>query len=301
MIYLYAGENDFAVYEKVRLVCRAFQDKYSSGAIERLDGSEITSASLAAKLTSIDMFAPRKLVVLSNTGKKRGTWEALAQILPLVPDSTELVVVESKLDGRLSATKEIKKLAKTTEFKPLKPYEIEQWTRESAQKMHREIRSDAVKLLVEYCEYDQWAILHELEKLSRITKVISLDIVQRYVQPNLEVDIFQVLELAIGQNLTEVDKILTILQRKEDVNKFIGLLASQVFTLVSIKNSEGANVVRDIGLAPFLVTKQRALAAKISLEKLDELVARLADIDGRIKLGEDGWLLLKITFNHLFH
>jgi DNA polymerase III delta subunit len=302
MIYLYSGENDFAIAEKVRLVSSAFKKRYSDASLERIDGSEIAPADLAAKLTSIDMFTPRKLLVLTNIGKKKTNWDTLAQSLPLVADSTEIVIIEPKPDGRLTTTKEIKKLATQTEFKALKPYELEQWTKKTAQELKLEVKGDAVKLLAEFCEYNQWEILHALEKLVHVTKVITTDVVKKYIQPNLEADIFTVLELAINQNLDELGVAIARLSQKEDINKFMGLLASQVFTLAAIKNSSNdSEIARDFGLAPFLVTKSKSLANKVSDDKLKELVAKLAEIDGRVKLGEDGWLLIKLTFNQLFH
>jgi len=301
MIYLYSGENDFAVTEKVRRVSEAFKKKYSDSSLERIDGCEITTTELAAKLTSVDMFTPRKLILLTNMSQKKLIWETLAQSLPLVPSSTEIVIVEPKPDGRLNSTKNIRGAAKTTEFKPLSRHELEQWARKTIQELKLEIKNDALKLLLEFCEYNQWGILHELEKLSHISKVITSDLISKYVQPNLETDVFRILEFAINQNFDEFNLALDTLKKREDVNKFLGLISSQIFTLVAIKNSpDKTTLPRDLGLAPFLVFKQKDLAGKISDDQLNSLVSSLAEIDGRIKLGEDGWLLIKLVLNQLF-
>ena len=300
MIYLYSGENDFAITEKVRLVSETFIKKYSDSSLERINGSETTPAELSAKLTSIDMFTPRKLLVLTSMSKKRPVWDALAQSLRLVPDSTEVVIIEPKPDNRLSSTKEIKKAAKTTEFRLLKPRELEQWARETVQSLGLEAKSDGLELLLEFCEYDQWGIQHELKKLSCVAKTVTSDLIYQYVHPSLSADVFRVLELAIDQDYDRLNSSLDVLRQKESLNKFLGLLASQVFTLVSIKNSGAKDVVtRDMGLAPFLVSKQQSLVDKITEDQLNKLLTQLAEIDGRSKLGDDGWLLVKLTLNQL--
>ncbi|MCL1929994.1 DNA polymerase III subunit delta [Candidatus Saccharibacteria bacterium] len=301
MIYLYSGENDFAITEKLRAVSEAFKKKYSDASVERIDGSEISTAELSAKLTSIDMFTSRKLLVLTDMGKKKNTWDTLAQSLALVPDSTEVVIIEAKPDGRLNATREIKKVAKTTEFKLLARHELEQWTRQTVQELKLEIKNDALRLLIEFCESNQWQIMHELKKLSLITKVITSGIIVQYVEPSPGTDVFRVLEFAINKDLDVLNAALDILRQKEDVNKFLGLLTSQIFTLTALKNSpEQASVARDMGLAPFLVSKQTGLARAITPNQLNKLVASMAEIDGRVKLGEDGWLLIKLALNRLF-
>ena len=301
MVYLYCGENSFAIAQKVELVSKAFKEKFSDASLERVDGTETTPTALMGKLTSIDMLAPRKLLILTNMSKRKDTWNGLAKSLPLVPDSTEVVIIESKPDGRLSATKEIRRIARPTEFNLLKANEIERWTGEAVQRLGLEIKRDALKSLVESCEHDQWKIRHELEKLSLVTKSITNELINKYIQPNLDADIFQILELSIDQNFDELNLALDTLRQREDVNKFLGLLTSQVFALVAIKNApKNANTSRDLGLAPFLVSKQQGLARKITDEQLVSFVANLAEVDGRIKLGEDGWLLIKLVLNQ-FH
>jgi DNA polymerase III delta subunit len=183
----------------------------------------------------------------------------------------------------------------------LRPHELKYWTGTIAQNISVEIDGNAAALLIEFCEYNQWNILHEIHKLSHIATVITVDIIKQYVQPNLEADIFTVLELAVSQNFYALNQAIDALKHKEDISKFLGLLASQVFTLAAIKNSnKNNNIARDMSLAPFLVVKQQSLACKITDHQLSGLIKRLAELDGRVKLGEDGWLLIMLTFNKLF-
>jgi DNA polymerase III delta subunit len=164
-----------------------------------------------------------------------------------------------------------------------------------------EIKSNTCKLIIESCDGSQWEILHELENLSRITKVITDDVVKKYLQPNLDADVFNVLQLALNRDTKQLNMALDTLSRKEDINKFFGLLSSQVFTLTAIKNSlNQKGSASDLNIAPFLLIKQRDLADKITDIQLANLLKRLAEIDGQIKLGKNGWLLVKVAFNQIF-
>jgi DNA polymerase-3 subunit delta len=301
MIYLYTGENDYAVSEKVRAVCESFRKKYAECSVERIDGEETDAAGVMAKLTGVDMFTPRKLLVLTGMGKRRATWEGLARSLGLVADSTEVVIVEPKPDGRLTATKEIRKAATVTEFKALKAPEVERWARGLAQEMGLEMKGGAVRILAEYCGWGQWEMRHEMEKLRCLGRVMTEEMVRKYVRADLGADVFTVLELAVNGRMAEVNAALEILRVKEDVNKFLGLIGSQIFNLAAVKTApEGAAVAREVGVAPWLIGGIQRLAGKITEEKLGELTARMAEVDGRVKLGEDGWVLVRAVLNRIF-
>ena len=302
MIYLYTGENSFALAEKINLVSRSFKNKYSDTSLERIDGGDITATELQARLTSVDMFTPRKLLVITGAAHEKTIWDALAKSLPLVPNSTEVVIVEPKLDARLNSTKEIKRLATITEFKPLKPYELDQWVKKTSQRLGLELKGDAHKLIIDSCGGNQWEISHELEDLSHVTRAVTDGVVHKYIQPSPETNAFQILELAVDRDLSGLNLAIDILSQKEDINKFLGLITSQVFALAAIKNQPDAtnNAARDMGLAPFMLVKQQGLANKLTADQLNSLISNIAKIDGRVKLGDDGWALIRVTLNQLF-
>lgn len=299
MIYLYTGENDYEIAEKVRAVKEAFAKKYGAETIERIDGAETAAENLVAKLVNIDLFATRKLLVISGAAKKAGTWEKVATALPRVPDTTEVVLMEPKIDGRLSATKLVKKIAKCTEFKLLKGRDMIDWAKKELQKQGVEATGRAVEKLVTVCGGSQWRVASEIRKLSSVAKVLSEDLIDRYVENDTLGDVFKVLELAFAGDVKEMNEELARVRERESAEMFLGLLASQLFTLVGIKNSKGRDVSRELGIHPFVVQKLRRVADDVSDKVLKELVRQVAEVDGKMKLGSDGWRLLYTILNEL--
>jgi DNA polymerase-3 subunit delta len=302
MIYLYCGENDFALAEKLATVKQAFVEKYGATAVERLDGGEIDDNNLVGKMVNIDMFTPRKLLIISNAGKKPTTWEKLAHNLARVPDSTEVILIEKKPDGRLNSTKTIKKIAKTTEFKALKPWEVVGWTKTELQRQKMEVKRGAVDELALVCGYDQWRLRSEIKKLSALTQVLTSDIVKKYVEAEVAADAFKVLELAFRQDREAMNAELANLRHKESAERFLGLLAGQIFALAAIKNADGRSqteVARAVGVHPFVMQKIAGSAQKTSQESVREMAQGVANIDAKMKMGVDGWDLLTTLLNKL--
>lgn len=299
MIYLYTGENDYEIAERVRAVRTAFTKKYSAESIERIDGAEVPAEDLVAKLVNMDLFATRKLLVISGTAKKTGTWEKVATTLSRVPDTTEVVLIEPKPDGRLSATRLVKKIAKWTEFKPIKGRDIVNWARKKLQEQGMKATGMVVEKLVMVCGENQWRVASEIKKLSAITKVLSEDLVDRYVKSDTSGDVFKMLELAFAGNADKMNEEIARVRERESAEMFLGLLAGQLFALVGIKNSEGRDVPRELGIHPFVAQKLRRVADGVSDEALSRLAQEVAEVDGKMKLGSDGWRLLYKVLNEL--
>lgn len=299
MIVLYTGDNDYGITEKVHIVKEAFAQKYGAETIEIINGAEIAVDDLAAKLVNMDLFATQKLLIISGAAKKAGTWEKIAATLPQVPDTTDVVLVEPKIDGRLSSTKLVKKIAKCTEFKPIKGFDMVNWAKKESQKQGLETTRNVVEKLVTVCGENQWRVTSEMKKISAITKVLSEDLVDKYIESDISGDVFKVLDLVFAGNVKEMNKELARVRERENAEMFLGLLTSQLVALVGVKNAQGRAVPSELGIHPFVVQKLRRVAENINNETLNNFVQQLAEIDGKIKLGSDGWRLLHMVLNKL--
>jgi DNA polymerase-3 subunit delta len=302
VIHLYYGENDYAVAEKVRAVRAAFAAKYGAEAIERIDADEAAADDLVGKLVNVDLFASRKLVIMSGAARRPSTWQKLAAALLRVPNSTEVIMIESKLDGRLNATKEIKKIAGATEFRALRSWELERWAAEEAQRQRLEVKGAALRELVLACGGDQWRIASEIKKLSALGQVLTPELVKKYVESVVSADAFLVLELALRRERQAMNAELQKLRAVESAEKFLGLFSAQVFALAVAKSAgeEGsAAAAKATGVHPFVMQKTFAVRDEISESELQKLAAGLAEVDAKMKLGGDGWQLMMILLNRI--
>jgi DNA polymerase III delta subunit len=96
-----------------------------------------------------------------------------------------------------------------------------------------------------------------------------------------------------GAALDELAKLRQI----EDANKFLGLLASQVYALAAAqasKDKSSTDVARDTGTHAFVMEKMFAVSRRVSGRDVARLAKLVAETDAKMKLGSDGWTLIEV-------
>lgn len=297
MVYFYYGENDFEITQKVAGIFGAFTLKYGEMSTVRLDGNEISARDLVGQMVNIDMFAPNKLLIVKNIGKNTENWEALVANIGRVPESTSLVVVENHPDGRTKTFKDLKKLAdKEEKFIALKSWEVEKWAKTELQKNEMELRSGLTEL-VAYCNADQWRIHHEITKLASVSRVLTRELVEKYVEPDLSANVFNLLEMAVNKNPKLDDEIAKLKINTEPYMVF-GAVSSQ---LVNIAIAKQGGTAKEFGVNPWAFKSAEEIALKITDEKLQKILQKASEIDAKLKsTGQDPWILVEVFLKTIF-
>jgi DNA polymerase III delta subunit len=127
MVITLTGENNFGWQQALAQIIDDFVSEYGNLALERLDGQEASFEQLQAALTSPPFLAARKLVVLRGPSANKQFVEKFEQILAGIPDTTNAVLVELKLDKRLNYYKVLKKETDFREFPVLDVGGLAHW------------------------------------------------------------------------------------------------------------------------------------------------------------------------------
>jgi DNA polymerase-3 subunit delta len=311
MIYFYHGENKFALGRQVDNVIAKFSEQHGVDAITRLDASETTVQNLIAEIVNVNMFAPRRLIIVRGFENAGDSWEKIGENLDRVSDETDLLIVASKPDKRTKTYKNLLKVAKTREFPLLKPYELKSWLLDETKTI--KIDADAIDelLLITGGEDDQQARLSaEIAKFQVLKKPVDVDLMRQIVEPNLATNAFAILNLAITGKSQELAAELKNLRTSgEDANKFFGLIASQVFALAAaVFADSSADTARNLKIHPFQLSKMRDLARELgdlatAKRRVKKITKILADTDAKMKMSRAdvawdmvGLALVKITF-----
>lgn len=183
-LYLVCGEEDYLRDQAVATIKAAVlgagdQGNEGDGGLEAfscdlLYGDECDASEILARAGEASVFAPRRLLMVRATEKlpaREG--EALLPYLKDPCDSTTLVFVAAKLDGRLKFSQALSKQAVVVDCAPLYDNQLPTWIKAEAGRSGVRLSEEAVHLLADLAASlrnasggSLYLIRRELEKLA---------------------------------------------------------------------------------------------------------------------------------------
>ena len=293
MIVLLSGENSFEVDRELGKIAEAFK-----GEPEKIDGSELEIAGLPDLLAGQSLFATKRLVIIKNLSENKPVWDNLPQWLERLSDDTQLVLVESKPDKRTKTYKDLQKTASLKECTPWTDRDrnvAETWAMAEAKSMGLTLARPLASHLIWRTGVDQWRIYHALEKLS-LLEAVTPEIIDETVEQSPAENVFQLLETALRGNAADLAGMVETLSRSEEPYRVFGLLISQILqlTTLSLADKPAAQVAKDIGAHPYVLSRLAPYAKKLGPVKARVLVEKAADIDTLMKTtSTDTWVLVE--------
>jgi DNA polymerase-3 subunit delta len=264
-----------------------FVTTYGDIALERLDGEEASFERIQESLQSPPFLAERKMVTLRTPGVNKQFTERIEDLLKALPDTTDVLVVEPKLDKRSSYYKFLKKATDYREFAELDEGGLVNWLREEAIAAGGQLSAADARFLVERIGANQQLLSNELQKLLLFDPHVAKDTITALTEPSPQSTIFELLEVAFAG---DVKRSLELYRDQRDQRvepaQIIAMLTWQLRVLAYIKASAGRPVdvvAREAKLNPFVLRKSQATAGRLSFGRLKRLVADLLLIDVRSK------------------
>src|SRR5689334_17283221 len=108
MIVTLSGPNDFMISYELKRLKESFLSQNNELGIEKLDGEETSSERLIEAIQSLPFLVSKKLVILKNPSAQKQFAESIEQVVKTVPETTDTIIVEPKLDKRSSYFKVLK-------------------------------------------------------------------------------------------------------------------------------------------------------------------------------------------------
>lgn len=281
------GENSFALQDELRKLTGAFIAKHGDLALERLDGETADAARILEALHGLPFLADRKMVVLRALSTNKQLQEQTEQLFSEIPGTTDVILVEPKLDKRLAYYKFLKKNTDFRDFPELDQNGLARWLVDTAKDRGGSLGSGDARYLVERVGANQQLLSNELDKLLLNSSHITRQTIDLLTDSTPQSTIFQLLEAAFAGNARQALRLYSE-QRTLNVEpvQIIAMLAWQLHVLAVIKTGgdRTADVIaREAKLNPFVVRKSQAIARSLTLAKLKELISELLKIDIRAK------------------
>ncbi|HET7320428.1 MAG TPA: DNA polymerase III subunit delta [Candidatus Saccharimonadales bacterium] len=287
MIITLTGENAFALQQELRKLVGGFLAEHGDMGLERLDGEEAEYVRMQEALTSLPFLANKKMVVLRAPSANKKFVEEAEKLLNEVPETTDVVIVEPKLDKRLSYYKHLKKATAFHEFSQMDTNGLAAWLQRAAKEQGGALSSNDARYLIERVGANQQLLANELEKLLIHDFKITRASIDELTETTPQSTIFQLLEAAFAGN---TKRALQLYQEqralKVEPHQITAMLTWQLHVLAIIKTAgdlSPAEIAKEARLSPFVVQKSVNIARKMSMGELKKLIADLLNIDIRSK------------------
>jgi DNA polymerase III subunit delta len=287
MITVLSGTNTFLLRQELKRLVDGFVAEYTDMGLERLDGEEVSFDRLREALESLPFLASKKLVVLQSPSANKEFAEKAVGLLENVPETTDVVIVEPKLDKRLSYYKFLKSRSEYKEFNELDPGGLARWLTGQAKGGGGTLQQADARYLVERVGANQQLLSNELAKLLNYNPKITRQTIDLLTDQTPQGTIFELLDAALGGN-TKKALNLYAEQRamKVEPQQIIAMLAWQLHVLGVVKvagERDPEQIAREAKLNPFVVRKSAALARHMSLTAIKKLIHDTLVLDLRLK------------------
>lgn len=292
MLKIFTGPNSW-------LIKRALAE-FETEEITRYQGSDLTAGELADILGAQSLFSTKRTVIIDELSANKAGWERLGELtdqLASDPDLT-LILIENKPDGRSKLIK-LAKQAGWLENYPL-PKDAHQATtylETEARQLQLQLQPGVARMIVDRVGLDSWAGHMALEKLATVSATISADVVEKYIAPSLEVNVFKVVdELFVGRALAVAELVDEMDRTSANAYQFFGLISGQISNLLMIKVLGKTVATTELKLHPFVAGKLANVANRLRLPTIKQMVTILAETDLQLKTtGQHDWTLIKLA------
>ncbi|HMS82512.1 MAG TPA: DNA polymerase III subunit delta [Nitrospira sp.] len=292
-LYLVVGEEDllrdFVVSALTQAVLGGEGDAFNS---EQFYGDEASGVDIQNSILAVPVFAVRRLVVVKAAEKLTARdSEPLLQCVNNPVESTTVVFVSAKLDGRLKFSQALSRSAIVVDCSPLRDAQLPAWINREAERVSLRLEEAAAQLLQEVCGTSLYSLRRELEKLASYVPsdraVTAADVYQlRGMEPGASV--FDLaLAIADGRRGQALSILARNLEAGEAPLRILGSLAWQYRRIWKVKESlaqggrEG-EAARSLRMDPW---KVRAFLSRFSEPRLEQAMRLFLEADGRIKGG----------------
>lgn len=287
MIITLTGANDFMLGQELRRLRQSFIEEHTDMGLESYDGQEFEPADLTSIVQSLPFLVAKRCIIFRQPSAQKALQDSLEQILDTVPDTTELIIVEPKLDKRTSYYKALQKQTDFREFKELDDRGLAQWLVAQAKLKKASLSQADANYLVQRVGLNQLMLANELQKLIDYQPTISRQTIDEMTEPNPQSSVFDLLDAALAGDRQKTTRLYQE-QRQQKVEPLaiMGMLAWQLHILALMKTAgdrSQADIARQAKVSPYVLSKSQSIVRKVSLTDIKSWVHNGTQLDTRLK------------------
>lgn len=286
-LFVLTGENSFMLQQELRKLVRAFVAEHTDMALEQLDGEEAEFDRIREALQSLPFLASKKLVVLRAPGANKQFVESFENLLTEAPESTDIVIVEPKLDKRLSYYKFLKKQPGFQEFAELDTLGLAKWLVGLVKEQGGSLSQSDASYLVDRVGASQQLLSNEIAKLLQYSPNVTRQTINELTERAPQSTIFELLDAALAGNSKKALELYHEQRMmKVEPQAILALLGWQLHVMALVKTAadrDPSAIASQAKLNPFVVRKTQGIVRGISLPQLKQLINDVFTLDVRLK------------------
>lgn len=287
MVVTITGANDLQRKAALDTLVSQFVMDNGDMALERFDGEETTAERMRESIQSMPFLSSRKMVLLREPGKQKAFAEAIGEVLADIPESTDLIIYEPKLDKRGTYYKTLKKQTNFKEFGELDAGGLAKWMVEYAAGQRGSISQADATYLVNRLGLNQQLLRSELDKLLAYDTQVARKTIDLLTEPLPQSTVFELLDAAFADNTQHAFELYREQRAlKVEPQAIIAMLAWQLHIVATVKAAGSMpldQIASSAKLNPFVVRKSQSIARKLTLAHIKELVGDLLALDLQLK------------------
>lgn len=287
MIISFVGDNSFARERAARDYIDTFVGTHGTFEVDRLNGEDIDADMLGGAVSTPPFLSQRRLVVVRDLGTNKLLNESFVKIAPTVADTTDLVVIEGRVDGRSKYLQALKDQTDFREFTQLDGDALVRWIALQVADKGGSIERRDAQYIVDRVGSNQQMIANEIDKLLAYTPKITKESIESLTDYLPQSSIFAMLESAFSG---DVKKALDMYQEQRlqgmEPQAILGMIAWQLHILALVKTGQDktpADLASSAKLNPFVVRKSMNITKKLSFDQLVYLLDLATATDAKLK------------------
>ncbi len=287
MITTLTGANSFLLLDELHKRRDAFVAEFDALALETVDVAEWDSRKVFDMFGALPFLSPKRLLIVRGLAANKAAGEQIAGLLKAVDDTTDMLIVEPKIDKRSVLYKTLKKETKLQEYPEPDARDLPKWLHEVARSRGGDISLNDANYLVNRVGAVQQLLSSELDKLQLYQPVVTKQVIELLTDQAPLSSVFELIEAAFSGNLKRAMALYED-QRAQNVDPLAieALFVWQLHVLVLIKaagNKSSSEVAAESGISPYVAQKSASLAGRRTLVELKSYVSDLASIEYAIK------------------
>jgi DNA polymerase III subunit delta len=285
MVTVLTGTNAFALQQELQKSVQTFLQEHGDMAIERLDGEEVSYERISEAVQSLPFLAARKLVILRAPSARKQFIEQFEALLTDLPEITDIIIIEPKIDKRTAYYKWLKKNTEFKEFNELDIRGLAPWAAQYAKEQGAELSLSDAAYLIDRTGANQAHLSNEIKKLALVGNKITREIISSLTEPTPQSKIFDLLDAAFsGQTKKAMNLYTEQRTMKVEPQEILAMIGWQLRQVALAKTADNKHdLVKEGKTSPYSANKAKAIANRLTLQKLRKLVDDLVALDARSK------------------